>query len=311
MDSLPSLHEAIAVQGLRQPLASVQVPTKAPGQGEVVVRVEWSSIGPYHVHQNDGGLVINSYPYILGDTFAGTVVALGPGPHAVADLAVGDDVLGYSFRNDGDGKEAGLQEYITVPSFLLGRMPANLSMESAVTTPDNLICVFQTVVKNLGLLLPWPLPAGFTPPEADAPIILWGGAGSVGMYTIQVLHLWGYRHVIAVARGKHHEYLRQLGANYCFDYQAHDVLEQIGRHLGGESVPYAIDCIGNTETMRPLAQLTGKGSKVAVMLPVIAKSPTETSAPEYIMTPPGELSEVPWKEGVEVSGVRTHFYLEV
>lgn len=184
-------------------------------------------------------------------------------------------------------------------------------MEAAVTSTDNLICVFQTVVKNLGLPLPWPLPQSYTPPEADAPIIVWGGAGSVGMYTIQVLRLWGYRRVIAIARGIHHEYLRQLGAAQCFDYQDTDVLEQIRRYLGGKDAPYAIDCIGNLETIKPLAQLTGSGSKVAIMLPVVVKSPTEHSAPEYIMTPPGELSEVGWKENVEVSGVRTHFYLEV
>ncbi|GKT93848.1 LOW QUALITY PROTEIN: zinc-binding dehydrogenase [Colletotrichum tofieldiae] len=247
------------------------------------------------------------YPRILGDTFAGTVLLVGPGPHHV-DLEIGDKVLGYSFRDDKDGKEKAAQTLITVPTFLLGKLPKGLTMQEAVTVPDNLVTVFQAAVVDLGLPLPWPIPEGWTPPEADAPILLWGGAGSVGMYSIEVFRHWGYKNLVVVASGKHHEYLKSLGATTCFDYRDKDVVERIQKHLGPKGVPYVIDCIGHLSgSLKPITQLADRGTKVAVMLPVVIKDPTEIEAPVYDMAEPAEGQ---WKDGVIVKGVRTHFYLE-
>ncbi|KAM0327519.1 hypothetical protein ACHAQA_005809 [Verticillium albo-atrum] len=309
--AVPATHPAVAILAPRQPLTLIDAPTHKPQAGEVVVKVDWAAIAPYHIHQTDGGLVIDGYPYILGDTFAGTVAQVGPGPHTGPELQPGDQVVGYSFRNVDGGKEAALQTYVTLPSFLLGRAPKNLKPQEAVTAQDHIITVFQTVVHDLGLQLPWPRPADWTPPEADTPILLWGGAGSVGMYAIELLHHWGYKNLIAVASRKNHAYLRELGARTLFDYRDDDVVEQIRSHLGGEAVPYVIDCIGHlTGTLQPITKLAGRGSKVAVMLPVIIRDASETEAPEYQMTSPAELAVGTWAEGVEVAGVRTHFYLQ-
>ncbi|KAK1590464.1 zinc-binding dehydrogenase, partial [Colletotrichum navitas] len=304
---IPATHRAVAVRAPRQPLILVDAPTYPPDVGEVIVRVEWTSSTPYHLHQADGGLLIDMFPRILGDTFAGTVLLVGPDPHHV-DVKIGDKVLGYSFRNDKDGKEKAAQTIITVPTFLLGRLPKGLTMQEAVTVPDNLVTVFQAAAVDLGLPLPWPIPNGWTPPEADAPILLWGGAASVGMYSIEVLKHWGYKNLLVVARGKHHEYLRSLGATVCFDYRNEDVVERIQKHLGPKGVPYIIDCIGHLSgSLKPITQLAERGTKVAVMLPVVIKDPTEIQAPVYQMTEPAEGQ---WKDGVIVKGVRTHFYLK-
>ncbi|KAJ0326944.1 hypothetical protein COL5a_006500 [Colletotrichum fioriniae] len=272
---IPAIHPAVAVKAPREPLILIDAPTYPPDAGEVIVQVEWTSSTPYHLHQADGGLLIEMFPRILGDTFAGTVLLVGPGPHHV-DLEVGDKVLGYSFRDDKDGKEKAAQTLITVPTFLLGKMPKGLTMQEAVTVPDNIVTVFQAAV-DLGLPLPWPIPEGWTPPEADAPILLWGGSGSVG-------------------------------ATACFDYRDKHVVQSIQEHLGPKGVPYIIDCIGHLSgSLGPITHLADRGTKVAVMLPVVIKDPTEIEAPVYQMTEPAEGQ---WKEGVVVKGVRTHFYLK-
>ncbi|GKT51164.1 uncharacterized protein ColSpa_11345 [Colletotrichum spaethianum] len=305
---IPAVHPAVAVKAPREPLIIIDAPTHLPDAGEVIVKVEWTSSTPYHLHQADGGLLIDMFPRILGDTFAGTVLLVGPGPHHV-DLKVGDKVLGYSFRDDKDGKEKAAQTLITVPTFLLGKMPKGLTMQEAVTVPDNIVTVFQAAVVDLGLPLPWPIPEGWTPPEANMPILLWGGAGSVGMYSIEVFRHWGYNNLAVVASGKHHEYLKSLGASVCFDYHDKQVVEKIQKHLGPKGIPYVIDCIGHLSgSLKPITQLAGRGTKVAVMLPVVIKDPTEIEAPVYQMTEPAEGQ---WKDGVIVKGVRTHFYLEV
>ncbi|KZL82997.1 zinc-binding dehydrogenase [Colletotrichum incanum] len=304
---IPAVHPAVAIKAPREPLILIDAPTYPPDAGEVIVRVEWTSSTPYHLHQADGGLLIDMFPRILGDTFAGTVLLVGPGPHHV-DLEIGDKVLGYSFRDDKDGKEKAAQTLITVPTFLLGKLPQSLTMQEAVTVPDNIVTVFQAAVVDLGLPLPWPIPEGWTPPDADAPILLWGGAGSVGMYSIEVFRHWGYKNLVVVASGKHHEYLRSLGATACFDYRNKHVVEKIQKHLGPKGVPYVIDCVGHLSgSLKPIIQLAERGTKVAVMLPVVIKDPTEIEAPVYEMTEPAKGQ---WKDGVIVKGVRTHLYLE-
>jgi len=58
----------------------------------------------------------------------------------------------------------------------------------------------------------------------------------------------------------------------------------------------------------PIAEIATKGTRVAVLLPVIVKDASETEKPEYEM----DVSVIAtWKEGVDVRGVRTHFYLQV
>jgi hypothetical protein len=47
---------------------------------------------------------------------------------------------------------------------------------------------------------------------------------------------------------------------------------------------------------------------VAILLPVILRDATKSASPEYSVDVERCAS---WKEGVDVMGVRTHFYLEV
>ena len=70
-----------------------------------------------------------------------------------------------------------------------------------------------------------------------------------------------------------------------------------------------LDCIGSqTGSVRPLARIAQRGSKVAILLPVIVRDATETQHPEYTFDVE---SSAEWTKGVEAIGVRTHFYLDV
>lgn len=153
----------------------------------------------------------------------------------------------------------------------------------------------------------------------DAPILVWGAASSVGLYMLQVLRHWGYGHVLAVASGKHHAELAALGARACFDYQRPEgVVEEITAYVDGlearadgARLPFIVDCIGSRDgSLRPLSRIAERGSKVAVMLPVINVHAGKDRVPEYEMDVskvlPGE-----WKDGVELIGVRTHSYAKV
>jgi threonine dehydrogenase-like Zn-dependent dehydrogenase len=257
----------------------------------------------------------------MGSTLGGTVLALdNNSTTSPSHLRVGDTVFG--FVSDGVGAQAGYQTYATVPINKISKLPPNLTLAEAVTVPCNLVTALHTLTQDLGLALPWPVPSkeDWVPREADEPILVWGAASSVGFYALQVLRHWGYRHVLAVASGKHHERLRGLGAKVCFDYGRADVVEDILGYLdglkgvdaaAGPKVPFILDCIGSKEgTLRPLSKIAESGAKVAVMLPVINVHADKDQEPDYEM----DVSKVlagEWKDGVDLIGTRTHFYAEV
>ncbi|CAN8098764.1 unnamed protein product [Discula destructiva] len=305
MASTPNSHRAVVLVRPRAPLEIHEVPTVAPSMGEVLVQVQWFGSTPLNLHQADGGLLVTQ-PHIMSGCFAGTVAQLGSDSEErpSSRLKVGDSVFGFAFAED---KNRPMQEYITVPAFLCGKIPAGVSKQAAATVPSNFVTAVHTVTADLGLELPWPAPEGWTPgvQVRDAPILVWGAASSVGQYVLQVLKFWGYRNVLAVASSRHHSALRELGSAACFDYRQQDVVERI---LTREAaIPCIIDCIGSLEgSLTPLSKIA-KDSKVAVMLPVITMHASDAKAPEYEMDV-GKVLVGQWMDGVELRGVRTHFY---
>ncbi|KAF4963166.1 hypothetical protein FSARC_8792 [Fusarium sarcochroum] len=307
--SIPSTQQGVVLPAKRTPFVSGTFPVYPPVSGEVLVRVAWTSSTPLDLHRADGGLLITEFPSQMGNGgVAGKVVAVGDGGD-LKGLNVGDRVVVFAFHG---GKESNHQEYITIPAYLASKIPDSLSYQEAVTVPINLVTVFHTATADLKLELPWPVPESYTPKQADEPILIWGASSSVGIFALQVFRHWGFKNLLAVASRKQHEYLRSVGATQTFDYRKDDVVDQILRYINTRSepkLPYIIDCIGSIEgTLKPLTKIAQRGSTVAVMLPVILKDATVEEEPEYEM----DASKVlvgEWADGVQVRGVRTHFYL--
>lgn len=304
--SVPSKHPAVVIVAARAPLEIQQVDTVPPSTDEALVHVEWFGSTPLNLHNADGGLLIKP-PHIMSGCFVGTVAQLGdlkdPSlSESSKSLRVGDEVFGFTFQ---EGKHRPMQTYITIPVTFLGKVPANISAQEAVTVPSNFCTAVHTITKDLQLQLPWPVPEGWVSSEADKPILVWGAASSVGQYSLQVLKHWGYRNVLAVASAKHHESLKALGATAVYDYNNEDSVKSLS---SGPYIPYIIDCIGSLEgTLTPLSKIAEKDTKLAVMLPVVVSHASSSDAPTYEM----DVSKVlvgQWKEGVELRGVRTHFY---
>lgn len=295
---LPSTQQSIAIADLKT-LTTITTPLSPPPPNHTLIRVSFTASTPLDLHRSDGGLLIPSYPALSGSGgISGVVVASDA-------LQPGDKVMSFAFHG---GVEANHQEYVTVPNYLLSKVPENISLEEAVTVPVNLVTVFHTVTKDLELELPWPKPEGYKPKQRNDGILIWGASSSVGIFAVQVLRHWGYENILAVSSGKHHEYLQKLGATACFDYNDTDVIQNINK---AGNIPYIIDCIGSLKgTLEPLTQIAKGGTIVAVMLPVILKDASETEAPEYEMDASKVLVDK-WAKGVVVRGVRTHFYLDV
>ncbi|KAK4649177.1 uncharacterized protein QC761_116670 [Podospora bellae-mahoneyi] len=325
----PKTHPSIVLPSPFAPPTLLQTPTHAPNPNEALIKVTWTCSTPLDLHRAAGNFAIPSFPFHLGTAFAGTIVTLWLSPslssssglninHELHEtLKEGDRVFG--FVSDGNPREAGFQTYVTVPVHKISKLPQGIvgwGLREAVTVPANLVTAFHCLSADLGIRLPWPKPRGFKGGEGKK-VLVWGGGSSVGLYVIQVLKYWGYDHVIAVASGKHHGELRRLGARVCFDYRSSGVVGEIGRYLdreggqgAGPRIPYFVDCIGSRDgTLKPLSKIAERGSKVAVMLPVIEVPAAEGRRPVFAADEK-HVEGVVWQEGVEVMGVRTLNYEE-
>jgi NADPH:quinone reductase-like Zn-dependent oxidoreductase len=191
------------------------------------------------------------------------------------------------------------------------QLPSGFSLQEAVTLPNNVVTVFHAITKDLSLPLVWPRQEVPSPTHANSPILIWGGASSCGQYALQILTHWGYKNLLTTASPSHHSYLRTLGAAHVFDYRDPEVSKHIVEVAEKHSpvVPFILDCIGSKSgSLAQAAQIAQSGTKVAVLLPVILQDATEETPPEYSMEAE---TEAQWTEGVEVRGVRTHFYAKV
>ncbi|PVH83380.1 GroES-like protein [Cadophora sp. DSE1049] len=297
-------HDAVVTVAIGAPLEIKQVPTPKPTGDEVLVKVLYTASTPLDLHQNDGGLLV-THPQVLGDGTAGIVVEIGPD---VKDLKIGDKVFGFTWRSQ---VEKAHQIYSLAPRYLLALLPPRHTLQEAITLPNNLVTVFYSLTTDLGLPLPWPKPASYVPEHSDSPILIWGGSSSVGQFALQVLRYYGYWNLLTTSSTAHHETLKAYGAKETFDYRSPSVISDILSSVPESSpkIPFTLDCIGSQSgSLAPLAKIAERGSKVAVLLPVIVRDAAEGGVrPEYSMDVEGSAD---WKEGVDARGVRTHFYLD-
>ncbi|KAI0460652.1 GroES-like protein [Xylaria acuta] len=301
MSSQPT-HDGLVLVDTRTPYEVRQFPTISPKGDEILVKVKWTAATPLDLHQADGGLLVE-YPMRTGSTGAGVVVECGPD---VKHFKVGQRVFGFAHQKPAWKTH---QEYATAPEWVFGKIPEGFSLEQVVTLPENLVTAFNTISTDLKLPTPWPKPADYQPPRANEHILIWGAASSVGQLTIQVLRYYGYKHIAATASSAHHAYIKDLGASGVYDYRSPTVVEDLLKSARGREAPafpLIVDCIGSQQgTLAPISKVAQSGSTVAVMLPVILKHASNETEPEYSMDAG---TSVEWAPGVNVSGVRTHFY---
>src|SRR5690554_1161552 len=88
-------------------------------------------------------------------------------------------------------------------------------------------------------------------------ILIHGGAGGVGIPTIQMAKAMGAT-VYTTARTVHHEFLKELGADYAIDYEKENYIDAILELTNNKGVDVIIDTIGGntlSDSGKILAQL--------------------------------------------------------
>ena len=156
------------------------------------------------------------------------------------------------------GLRGAYSEYVVQLASLVFRYPSNISPESASTIP--LACI--TAALGLFHQINLPLP----PSNCEISILIWSGSTSVGQYAIQLAKASGC-FVITTASIHQHNYLKELGADICFDYKDPNVVEKINQ-ITKNNLTYAFDCISQKESIKKICStLTNQNSQVVTILP--------------------------------------------
>jgi NADPH:quinone reductase-like Zn-dependent oxidoreductase len=182
-----------------------EVDRPAPGEDEVLVQVEASSVNGHDVIVRTGGLKVVSgrkFPLGTGLDFAGVVAIAGPG---VAGYRAGDRVWGtvHPRQRHVTGAAA---EYVAVPADRIAPAPANISPSEAAS----LVVAGTTALIAL---------RDSTHLARGERVLVRGAAGGVGTAAVQLAHAMG-GHVTALARDRHAQALGDLGVGRVLGYDA-------------------------------------------------------------------------------------------
>jgi NADPH:quinone reductase-like Zn-dependent oxidoreductase len=189
-------------------LSLQDIPTPAPGDDEVLVRVHASSVNDYDWHLLTGkpfvnraaGLVKPRHP-VLGSDVAGHVAAAG---RAVTRFRPGDEVFG-DMSVCGFGAFA---EYACAPQGALALKPAALTFPQAAAVPQ------AGGLAVLGL-------RGRRPIQPGHQVLINGAGGGVGTFAVQIAKTLGAEVTGVDAAGKL-DMIRAVGADHVIDFTTED-----------------------------------------------------------------------------------------
>ncbi|GMM31656.1 hypothetical protein DAMA08_044010 [Martiniozyma asiatica (nom. inval.)] len=186
---------------------------------------------------------------------SGTVVAIGK---HVENFEIGNYVSAFThggYKNNPFG--GSFQEYVAVDQFsCIKYQNLNNLKDEKSTIPAGKITTFEAAAAiNLSLAtVGMSFYHGFeldikqkTSDKNKNWVLIWGGATSTGMLAIQIAkQLYGLN-VITTASEKHFKLLKDLGADFIFNYNDGDVILKI-KNATGNNIKYALDTVSDVKT---------------------------------------------------------------
>lgn len=266
--------KAAVFQGPRNLVVEERAVPK-PGDGEILVKVEYAGICGSDLHTYTKGLYVNP-GQIMGHEFAGIVADVGS---HVDSISVGDSVvirpliecercrhclagrphLCETSLSDGIGygRPGAFAEYILVPKAVAGkvvfRLPPEVSTREAALIEPLSVALHAVASAKLGL--------------NDTVVIF--GAGTIGLCVSQVIKTIAGSHVIQVDLSeKRLETAKALGADTVINPRNTDVMEAIAGITGvgnggaGAAADIVFECAGVPATVAQALECVRHGGQI-------------------------------------------------
>ncbi|EMD40281.1 hypothetical protein CERSUDRAFT_70692 [Gelatoporia subvermispora B] len=252
-------------------VGTTDIPT--PGTGQLLVKIHSTALNPLDWKIQAYGLFIENYPAILGSDAAGTVEVVGEG---VEGFGVGD--RGFFTNSFGT-----YQQYALSNADVTAKIPAGMSFDEAATLPVGVATgatgLFdQHADDNAQLYPPWE--DGGRGKHAGKSIVIFGGSGSVGQYTIQLAKLAGFAPLIVTASLRNADVLKALGATHVIDRTLPtDVLVEQIKHAAGAPVETVFDTVSSRDTQNEAFDILAPTGVLVTVLPDEVDAEKKNAAP--------------------------------
>lgn len=218
----------ITIAEVNAPFTIVKdLPVPVPGPDQLLVKSLVVGINPVESFMYHTGILVTSFPAILGSDVSGIVLSVGS---AVTKFAPGDYV--YGCVRVGQNSYSPFQETFLMDEGLAFRKTDGMTVAEAAGVGAGVLTAALCITTGLSL----PLPSPDTPTEPKGEwLIVTGGSGTVGQYGIQLAKLAGYR-VMASCSASKSSIALAAGAEATFDYKLSldKQLAEIGRVTSGK-----------------------------------------------------------------------------
>ncbi|MQB42621.1 NAD(P)-dependent alcohol dehydrogenase [Rhizobium sp. ICMP 5592] len=177
---------------------------RAPGKGEVAVKVKFAAINPIDWKVRSGYLKMvtgKKFPRAMGVDFSGIVTSVGPG---VSRFTVGDAVFGLARIKDGGA----LGEAVIAPETFLARKPDSVSFEDAACLGTPGVTAWNGLVDKAKLM-------------PGRHVFVNGCTGAVGEATVRLARMLG-ANVSGSCGASSMSRAHELGVQPSFDYRTTD-----------------------------------------------------------------------------------------
>jgi len=250
------------------------LPTPAPGRGELLIEVAACGICGSDVHGYDGSTGRRIPPIVMGHEAAGTVAAVGAG---VTDFSVGDRVTFDStvycgaceFCRSGDvnlcndrqvigvscgeyRREGAFAQFLTVPARIAYHLPEELSFAEAALLEAVSVALHGVAVSHL----------------SGGETILVVGAGMIGLLLLQAAHASGAnpeRVFVSDIDSTRLKLATELGASETFLASGAALTSEILRQTNGRGVDLVLEAVGRDETISTAIDCVRKGGTVTLV----------------------------------------------
>lgn len=263
-------------------------PTPTPGPDDLLIEVKSIALNPVDYFQRDHGFPpVQRYPTVIGFDVAGTVISAGSSVLSDAPKP-GTRVAAYggSFHKSGDPDYGSFQTRVLVSAENVVPLPPKVSFNEGSLLPMAVATAWKGWY-TMGL----PRDTAHTAEDKEG-MLIWSGASSVGSAALQVAKHMGF-HVYATASEKHHDYLKELGANKVFDYKREDVVHDIVKaaQADGVSIRTGYNAAGELKPcLDVLKEFKGTGPAKLASAPLMPEDAPKEEGVEakFVLPPPDE-----------------------